>query len=384
MLALALAAAVSAAFEGGALAGHEWIAPDHLVAAVPGQTDQDGRNRQPSWFYFSISGVKGRTLTVDLAGFEGEYNYRPHDGSGHRNTRPAFSYDNREWSHFEAAEWLEKPARPRVRFTPREDTVWIARIPPYPLRRLEEFLESIRGNRAVRTRELGKSVEGRPLQLLTLTEPGAEDARKKQVWIVARQHAWEAGTSWALEGLVREILAAGPEGARLRAAHVFHIIPTMDPDGLVHGGVRFNRNGYDLNRNWDVDDPAKMPEIAAVKRWMLAQRRKPDLFLTLHNTESADFLQGPLARFRALGERLNDALTRSSHFHAPGGVRDFPAEAPARGRSSVDQWVFRQFAAPAFLIELMVDTNPKLGRPPHTPDRLAFGAALARAIAAAL
>lgn len=385
MLAFFLAAiAVNAAFEGGALRDHQWLAPDHLMAAIPGQADQDNRNHQPSWFYFSLSGVKGRTLTVDLAGFEGEYNYRPHDGGGHRNTRPAFSYDNREWTHFESAEWLEKPARLRLRFTAREDTIWIARIPPYTLRHVDQFLDSIRRNPAVRIERVGRSVQGRPLHVVTITDRQTPDAAKRRVWIICRQHAWEAGVSWALEGLIRELLAGTGESRPALARFIFHIVPTMDPDGLVHGGVRFNRNGYDLNRNWDVDDASKMPEIAAVKRWMLAQRAKPDLFLTMHNTESADFLQGPLAEVRELGERLNKLLTETSHFHAPKGVRDYPAEAPAPGRYTVDQWVFKQFRAPAFLLELMVDANPKLGRPPHTADRLAFGAAMARAIAAAL
>lgn len=384
MLCLLFAAiTVSAAFEGGALRSHEWVAPGHLVATIPGQADQDKRNHQPSWFYFSLSGVKGRALTVDLAGFEGEYNYRPHDGGGHRNTRPAFSYDNREWTHFEAAEWLEKPARLRLRFTAREDTIWIARIPPYTLRQMDQLLSSIRRHAGVRVRRLGRSVEGRPLELVTITEPRTAGP-KREVWIVSRQHAWEAGVSWALEGAIRLLLADTPESRGLRARHVFHIIPTMDPDGLAHGGVRFNRHGYDLNRNWDSEDPVKMPEIAAVKRWMRSRRAKPDLFLTLHNTESADFLQGPLASHRAIGERLNERLMETSHFYAPKGVRANPAEAPAPGRYTVDQWVFRETGAPAFLLELMVDTNARLGRPPHTADRLEFGAALLRAIAASL
>lgn len=388
MTCLLLAAiTVNAAFEGGALRKHEWLAPDHLVATIPGQSDQDGRNHQPSWFYFSLTGVKGRTLTVDIAGFEGEYNYRPHDGRGHRNTRPAFSYDNQKWAHFETAEWLEKPARLRLRFTAREDTVWIARIPPYTLKHVERLLDFVRPHPHAKIREIGRSVQKRPLHLVTITDPGVPAAKKQQVWIVSRQHAWEAGVSWALEGAVRFLLAETEEARRIRAGFVFSIVPTMDPDGLVHGGVRFNRHGYDLNRNWDVNDAQKMPEIASLKPFFAPTNAKIDLFLTLHNTESADFLQGPLTaggpRVRTLGERLNRSLVKAAHFHADAGVRDYPAEPPAPGRYGIDQWVFKQTGAPSFLLELMVDTNPKLGRPPHTSDRLAFGEALVRGVSEA-
>lgn len=74
MLALFLVGySVSASFESGALRHYEWPAPDHLVAYVRGQADEAGRNYQPSWFYFSVSGPKGRTLTVDIAGLEGSF-----------------------------------------------------------------------------------------------------------------------------------------------------------------------------------------------------------------------------------------------------------------------------------------------------------------------
>lgn len=383
MLCLLLAAiTVNAGFEGGALRKHEWLTPTHLVATIPGQADHEGRNHQPSWFHFSLTGVKDTPLTIDIAGFEGEYNYRPHDGRGHRNTRPAYSYDGQTWTHFSDAEWLESPSRLRLRFTPREDTVRIARIPPYGLREVNRLLDFLRAHPAARVAEIGRSVQNRPLHAVTL------GSGPRDVWILSRQHAWEAGVSWALEGSLRFLASDTPDARALLASFTFHVIPTLDPDGLVHGGVRFNRNGYDLNRNWDTATPAKMPEIAAAQRWMLALPRKPALFLCLHNTESADFLQGPLTRggapIRRTGETLDRLLNQTSHFHAPNGVRDYPATAPAKGRMTADEWGFLRTGAPSFLLELMVDTNTKIGRPPDTGDRLQFGAAFIRAIAATL
>jgi hypothetical protein len=62
--------------------------------------------------------------------------------------------------------------------------------------------------------------------------------------------------------------------------------------------VRFNANGYDLNRNWDAVDPRRMPEIAAQRKAILDwvdSGRRIDFFLTLHNTESEDYIAGPLS-----------------------------------------------------------------------------------------
>lgn len=392
MLALALLAlSVNSNFDSGALRSHRWVAPDHLVAAIPGQADHAGRNHQPSWFFFAISGIQGKTLTVDIAGLEGEYDFWPHNGSGHRAMRPAYSYDNVHWQHFDASEWLENPSRIRVRFTAERDTIWIARIPPYTIKHLDALLESIQPHPHLSVREIGRSVQNRPLRLLTITDPSSPAEMKKTIWILARQHAWEAGTSWVLEGAVRFLLSLDPAAQRLRSRYVFQLVPLSDPDGVAMGGVRFNRSGYDLNRNWDVSDPVKMPEIAAVKKAMeewIGRGRKIDFFLTLHNTESADYLQGPLsaggAAIRALGERLDASLQASTHFHDPRGPRDHAAEPPAQGRMTVDRWVFNRTGAPAFLMELMVDPNAKLGRPPLTQDRLNFGAALVRLIDEAL
>ena len=100
------------------------------------------------------------------------------------------------------------------------------------------------------------------------------------------------------------------------------ILPWCDPDGVAHGGVRFNRNGYDLNRNWDIVDPVKMPEITAERHaifdWLEAG--KPvDFFLTLHNTETNEYLHGPPDSSEALRpvlERVNEYWSQGKTFAA--------------------------------------------------------------------
>lgn len=382
---------VNSSFEAGALKSHEWKSPTHLVATIPGQADQAGRNHQPSWYYFSIDGVKGRDLTVDLAGLEGEYNFRPHDGSAHRNMRPAYSYDNVHWNYFDASEWLEKPSRIRVKFKATGDRIWIARVPPYTTVHLQSLLDSIQPDRNVAVREFGRSVQDRPLHQLTITDPSVPVEKKKTIWIMSRQHAWEADTSWVLEGAVRFLAGIDPAARDLRRRYVFQMMPTLDPDGVALGGVRFNRNGYDLNRNWDVDDPVKMPEIAAMKKAMedwLAQGRTIDFFLTIHNTETADYLAGPLTAgggaVKDLATRLNALLESSTHYISVDGLRDSGRDENAPGRLNVDRWVFKRTGSPAFLMELMTFPSPKLGRPPLTQERLNFGGSLVRLIDEAL
>jgi hypothetical protein len=383
MLALLLAIGIQSNFEGGAVGRIEKVSETHFRCGVPGESDQNKRNRQPSWFYFRMDGVGGQEVTVDLVDLEGEYNFRPHDGSGLSHMRPVFSYDNKTWKHFDNAEWIAKPATIRVRFRASGDRVWIARQPPYTNRDLDALLGQLRKHPHLREEVIGKTVEGRPMGLLTVTNPKTPVAAKKVIWLMARQHAWETGTSWVAEGALRFLLFSGERAARIRDACIFKIFPLADPDGTARGGVRFNRNGYDLNRNWDAVDAKLMPEIHAQRKAMidwLDAGHPIDLFLTLHNTESADYIEGPPVE--ALAQRFWKLLDKTTTFYSPRGPRNSAETTTAgmKGRMSVNQALFAERRIPAFLMEQMVDTSPKLSRPPTVEDRLDFGAALVRVL----
>jgi len=179
-----------------------------------------------------------------------------------------------------------------------------------------------------------------------------------------------------------------PVAAEMRRTAIFKIFPLCDPDGVARGGVRFNANGFDLNRNWDLVDETKMPEIAAQRKaildWVDAGRRV-DLFLSLHNTETSEYLEGPPdseGRYRSLMERFFKLLSENSAF-APSRPPRF-AEATTTidkpGRMTVIQGLYKDRRLPAFLIEQMISRRPKLGRQPTPEDRKQFGADLAQAM----
>ena len=196
------------------------------------------------------------------------------------------------------------------------------------------------------------------MRLWTITNPALPDAAKNVVWLMARQHAWESGTSFVAEAAVRWLLSS--EAAAVRDRVLFKVLPMMDPDGCARGGIRFNRHGYDVNRNWDSVDPANpehqrlMPEIAAAKRVFLewSKSGKPThLFLTLHNQEEGEWLSGS-AKHGALAQRFFDGLVKDSTF-SPGkqtGPR-VPGARPAPGRFTVYQYLDLALGWPAFLRE---------------------------------
>ncbi|MCB9383045.1 MAG: hypothetical protein H6509_00400 [Bryobacterales bacterium] len=388
MLHLALfAAALIADFPGGTVGKADWVSPDHLRVHVEGQADQDSRNRQANWYYFRLDGVKGRPLTIELTDVVGEYNYKPGSHAVSKDTHPVFSYDDATWTNVETVEWDDDRKELRFQITPESDTIWIAHTPPYTLDNLAaleaDFYKKPYFDRA----PAGWTVEGRPMPLWTIGEAPAD---APVIWLMFRQHSWESGTSWAGDGAMRFLLGDSAEADQLRKQFNWKVFPVADPDGIEIGGVRFNVNGYDLNRNWDNIDPKLMPEIAAqhgaIERW-LKQGGRIDFFLSLHNTETSEYVEGPADK-RALVDLFRRNLTAVSNFEETRAEPQYAAVSSTpgmKGRMTVNQGLYADFQIPAMLMESRVSRHPKLGgRFRSIEDWQAFGAGIIRAAAAAV
>ncbi|MGH9720132.1 MAG: M14-type cytosolic carboxypeptidase, partial [Bryobacteraceae bacterium] len=350
-------AGLSWQFEGGSVERVEQAGGDRFRVFVKGETDQDGRNRQASWYYFRVDGSSrgGALLTLDIVGLPGEYNYRPNRGAITQDTPPVISYDRKTWTHVDDIEYDAVEPRLRLRIRPRQRRFWVAHTPPYTNTDLDKLRKAVVRHSDARERVIGKSVEGRDLLLWTIGRPEAE----KTVWLMFRQHAWESGSSWGGDGAVRALLRV----AGLRAHVRWMILPMADPDGVAHGGVRFNRRGYDLNRNWDVNNVQLMPEItaqrAAIADW-IRDGKPVDLFLTLHNTETGEYLEGPAGAF---ADGLFKILKEKTTFDPS---RPFVAAVPNKeqGRANVIQALGAGWRIPAFLMEQRIAYNAKLGHLP--------------------
>jgi hypothetical protein len=383
-LSLFPAATITWNFEGGSLGRVESVSPSHLRAHLAGESDQDGRNRQANWYYFQIDTTPNVPLTIDLVSLPGEYNYKPNRGAVTADTPPVVSFDNRQWAHIETFEYDAAEPRMRLKITPKTKRLWIAHVPPYTNRHLAA-LRQWAGSR-LREEVVGRTVDGRPMPLWTLGRG------PRVAWLFFRQHSWEAGSSWVGEGLVRHLLS--PAGAPLLQQVTWKIFPMADPDGVARGGVRFNKYGFDLNRNWDVNGVEKMPEItaqrAAIRKWLDAGNSIHLLF-SLHNTETSEYLEGPpnnggAGNYTALAERLFSLLESQTSF-APTRKLFYAGDTTTPGmpgRMTIIQGLYKDFQLPGFLMEQRISNQPKYGRKPLAADRLRFGRELAVTFAAAL
>jgi hypothetical protein len=137
-----------------------------------------------------------------------------------------------------------------------------------------------------------------------------------------------------------------------------------------------------------------MPEITAqrnaIKRWLDGGNRI-DLLLSLHNTETGGYLEGPPdgggnGKFKPLAERMFQLLRQHTTF-APTQPLRYAEETTTpgkRGRMTVTQGLYRGFGIPGFLMEQRISYNAKFGRLPEVADRMKFGAELVQSLAEAV
>lgn len=377
---------VSDDFESGSLG--EWRVENdtRLIFAPRMEQDQDKVNSAITWFYGRLSNVLHREVTIRIEARE----YTVYNGRKgnilpfERNTVPVFSYDSEHWERFTDCSFDLPSKTLRIRHIFGRDTVWIAYIPPYTYSRLEALLEEARAHPGVKIGSIGKSVEGRVLYVVDVDEPGLQKDDRPVVWFVARQHAFEAGGSWALEGMLRFLVSADPEAAAIRRKMRFRLCPMLNPDGVVRGGTRFNARGVDLNRHWRGDDPlshdaSAAPEIAllrqAIVRWSKTDRL--DLWVNIHNNDMVWNDEGDYIRFAPAAReqdarRLERLLRQETVFTGPFDASLDPA--------STESVVAGETGALAFLMEMKTGYLENLGRWAGTDVFLDCGRDLALAV----
>ena len=245
--------------------------------------ERSSPNRAAGHWHFQLQGRPGSDLTLVLHNFENIYNGRP----GVPVSKKSICYvsaDGKQWKVV-PAEFLAGNLL-RIRVYLDGPSLYLARLEPYRLADLERLLDKIRGNRLVEIEPIGKTVEGRPLEIVRVGDPQAPH----RVLLRARAHAWEPGGNWIVQGLINALLEDDETSRKCLKRYCVYVLPMANKDAVARGLTRFNMLGRDLNRDWDrPSDPELAPENFALESWiqrMVEKRKAPDLAIDLHNDES--------------------------------------------------------------------------------------------------
>ncbi len=278
--------------------------------------ERNSPNRAAGHWHFQLQGTPQTDVTLVLEGFENIYNGRP----GCPVSKKSICYiseDGKAWRVI-PTEFLEGN-RLRIQVRLETGSLYLARLEPYRLSDLDRLLSELRGRPEVEITPIGKTVEGRPLEIIRVGAPAAAHAALFR----ARAHAWEPGGNWVLEGLLRFLASDDPAARRCRKQYVVYALPMANKDGVARGMTRFNVLGRDLNRNWDQPaDPALAPENHALETWlheMRRQNRLPRLAIDFHNDEAGmlHLSRPPVAEldaYLARMQRLESLLRKHTWF----------------------------------------------------------------------
>lgn len=205
-----------------------------------------------TWFYVRgdhLPTQSAMNLSFDRFGFSDPF-------------KPIYSYDQSNWQYFDDHETRWHPCTQetlnqcRLELTKQFErtTVWIARTYPYTPTDLQCFLNKYNGNPYLRTEIIGNTEScGFPIYKLTIGDR-SDGETKQLVWLHARTHPAETGSSFVLEGLISTLLSNDPLAQSLRENYEFHIVPMHNVDGIVKGNYRTTPSSKNLEAEWRTNE----------------------------------------------------------------------------------------------------------------------------------
>jgi len=191
--------------------------------------------------------------------------------------------------------------------------------------RLRALEEGHRGA-PIRLEEAGRSVEGRPIHLLTV----GRGERRVLLW--SQMHGDEPSATPALLDVVDTLLSGVPGGDTILDRLTLLIVPMLNPDGAARYARR-NAQGIDVNRDALV---LATPEGRLLKS--IRDRFAPEIAFSLHDQDRRTAVgdtgvlasiallavagdpQGTLTPGRARAKRVCSLVARTVSAYVPGGV----------------------------------------------------------------
>ena len=250
--------------------------------------ERNSPNRASNHVLFQVNAKAGSDVVLKIQFFDEIWNgNRVPSQSLVKNYH--ISSDGKVWKII-PAEMIEKGHKVKIHMD--SDKIYVAGMEPYRISDLEKLKNDIQGNALVEIKPIGKTVEGRPLEIIRI---GKEDVPFR-VFIRARAHPWEAGGNWVVQGLIRNLLESKNKELRYLDKYCVYILPMANMDGVARGYTRFNSLGMDLNRGMNRPaDPTLSPENVAFESWMKEMTDKgmePDIVMDLHNDRNGKLAFG--------------------------------------------------------------------------------------------
>ncbi|MBI4025502.1 MAG: hypothetical protein HY360_11015 [Verrucomicrobia bacterium] len=138
----------------------------------------------------------------------------------------------------------------------------------------------------VRVKAYGKSLQGRPLLAIRITDPEADDQHKEVALMTALHSGLEQSGTVGMLYLMKWLLASDPKARDILRKQILVFMPVPNPDGYVPDAVKdpfFNAAGKEQYSGWSPagpPDPPNNPEGVAVQQVM--EEYQPEVHADWH------------------------------------------------------------------------------------------------------
>jgi hypothetical protein len=180
------------------------------------------------------------------------------NGNKLSDLRAVFSQDRRHWepvptqrSSFDFDVPLDSGSK----------EVYFATFYPYTLSQLEAHIARMAKAQYATIRTLGKTVHGRDIRVITITDPQSGDATKRRAFFIAGTHGAESASIYGVEGMLDFLVSDDPVAREMRRQVLWQIVPVLNVDAVVEGLDRRNAAGINLYYDWGYHDPQLVAKV---------------------------------------------------------------------------------------------------------------------------
>ncbi|EIC14228.1 carboxypeptidase family protein [Kingella kingae] len=265
---------ISTQFDAGAIIVRDLSQPEHIRLALR----PDNASSFKQWFYFRLQGAAYTPCVMHIEdAHEAAY------PAGWDGYQAVASYDRQNWfrvpTTYENGELI-------ITHTPLANSIYYAYFEPYSHEQHLNLLGEAQGSGLCQIDDLGSTVQGRDINLLTIGNQVDSDLK---IWVIARQHPGETMAEWFMEGFLSRLLDhQDPTARTLLDKATFYVVPNMNPDGSFLGNLRTNAAGANLNREWLEPSIEYSPEVFYVREKM--HEIGVDMFLDVHGDEGLPYV----------------------------------------------------------------------------------------------
>lgn len=280
------------------------------------------------WWYIRVLGIEpGEVITLEVG---------PEPWA--TPIQAAFSVDNQTWQQTASGASVGRTITYQQQVN--SPIAWFAWGPPFTeADAVELVLQTTRACPDADAVTLCETRGGRSVRALRFQPQGAMPS--SAIWVQARQHAWEAGSSWVCKGFVEWLISEDPRAKRMRNTTLVTIVPIMDVDSVAIGAGGKNQVPHDHNRDW-----SDQPHWRSVDQAMQDLRRFDDaglldLFIDLHNpgasTTRPFYYVSPRELMTELRQRNVDRFLAASRIEMTGPL-PFVGETRESGPEYDEGW----------------------------------------------